>query len=328
MKARGLVAAAVALTGTLSVTLTGCITVHGETALVSVTSKSEAEKVLKKYVSSGNKAGKEYDAKLNATIERGALGEASQAALKIDKELDKERNNNSRATPVQVNDSRFHIPKQAGWPKFFMVDTATNLRPSGDARLLLAFTRESVDERWKASFHALVDTSDLPEFAEDEEGHAKAVPQGGGKDLLVAPGELSKAYTTYIGSKGEGDFADGRYTSQERENRAKKGTTRLARNEWADLPSDSKQYPPFGLYTKDGGALVFFASHMHAKQTAATGYRPRLPPRAKPLLEGDLKSSLTLSYVVQHTVRVPAAKSDDQITYLYHGRGLTGAKSD
>lgn len=327
MKARGLTTAAVAVAGALSVTLSGCMTVHGETAVVSATSKDEAEKVLKEYVSSGNKAGREYDAKLNATIERGALGEASQAALTIDKELDKGREGAARSQAVKVNDSRFHIPQQAGWPKFFMVDTATSLRPSGDARLLLAFTRESVDERWKASFHALVDTSDLPEFAEDSDGHVKAVPNGGGKDLLVAPHELSQAYADYL-SKGEGEFADGRHTSQERENRAKRGTTKLARNEWADLPASSEQYPPFGLYTKDGGAMVFFASHMHAKQTTTKGYTPGLPDRAKPLLKGDLKSSLTLSYVVQHTVRVPADKSDDQITYLYNGRGLTGAKSE
>lgn len=327
MKARGLTTAAVAVAGALTATLTGCVTVHGETAVVTALSKSEAQKVLKEYISSGNKAGREYDTKLNATIERGALGEASQAAMKIDKELDKKRDGGPRSQPVKVNDPRFHIPRQAGWPKFFVVDTATSLRPSGDARLLLAFTRESVEERWKASYHALVDTGELPEFAEDAEGHAKAVPNGGGEELVTPPHKLSQAYADYLG-KGEGEFADGRHTSAERKKRAERGRTRLARNEWADMPASTEQYPPFGLYTKDGGAMVFFASHLHAKQTVTKGYTPNLPDRAEPLLEDELKGSLTLTYVVQHTVRVPTTKSGDQISYLYNGRALTGAKSD
>ena len=329
MKTRVLAAAVstVVLTGTLS----GCMTVHGESAVVPVTTKAEAEKVLDHYVSASNKAYQEHDTKLNATIERGALGEGSQGYIKTLKALDPEKKQTPQ--PVKVTDSKFHIPQQAGWPKFFVVDTASNVERagnSGENRLLLAFTRQSVDERWKASYQAVVAASDVPEFAEDKDGHAEDVPMNEAKGLLAAPGQLSKAYTSYLGS-GKGDFAQGPQTTGKRDKRAKLKPRKGARTEFADLAADSKVYPPFALRTQGGDALAFFTTHQHTKQTVAPGIgiRPPVRPGAKALLEGEAKQSLTEIFVLQQLVRVPTAQhKSDGIVFLNQTAQRTAAKGE
>ncbi|MBB1253042.1 hypothetical protein [Streptomyces alkaliterrae] len=313
---------ALALTGALS----GCVTVHGETAVVPATTKAEAEKVLSKYLSTSNKANRNHDAALAATVERGALGEVNQASLKVARALRPEGAKDFR--PLELTDTRFHIPRQAGWPKFFLAD-ATGKGTSGERRVLLAFTRDGIGEPWRASYRAVVDAADVPEFAEDEEGHAVAFPAPDTKSVALAaePDELSKAYVKQL-KDGKGPFADGPYTSGKRENRRKNTNRPTARNEWADQAADSTRYAPFGLYTGKGDALVFFTSHLHTKQTAATGYKPSVLPEVEPLLKGQVKRSLTQTLLLQHAVLVPTADSGDKIDFLYQHTGRISAKGE
>ncbi|MBU7599347.1 hypothetical protein JGS22_017425 [Streptomyces sp. P38-E01] len=329
MKTRVLAAAVstVVLTGTLS----GCMTVHGQNAVVPATTEAEAQKVLDKYVAAANKAFTQHDLKLNATVERGALGEGSQAYIRTLRALDPERKQTPQ--PVKVKDSKFHIPQQAGWPKFFVVDTASNVEQSagsGENRLLLAFTRQSADERWKASYQAVVAAGDVPEFAEDEDGHADDVPMNEDGGLITAPGDLSKAYTSYLGS-GEGDFADGPQTTGKREKRAKVKPRKGARTEFADLAANNKIYAPFALRTRSGDALAFFTMHQHTKQTVAPniGIRPPVRPGAKALLEGEAKLSLTEVFVLQQLVRVPTVENrSNGIVFLSQTAQRTAAKGE
>lgn len=327
MKTRVLAAAVstVVLTGMLS----GCMTVRGENAVVPATTKSEAEKVLEDYVSDSNEAYRERDTKLNASIERGAQGEGSQGQIKTLAALDPDKK--QQPDPLKVTDSKFHIPQQAGWPKFFVVDTASNVERSakaGENRLLLAFTRQSVKERWKASYQAVVAASDVPEFAEDKDGHVEAVPMNEADDLLATPGKLSEAYTSYL-ADGKGDFADGPHTSGKREKRANLKPRKGVRTEFADLPADNKSYAPFALRTKGGDALAFFTMHQHTKVTVAAGMKPQMRAGAKALLEGEAKQSVTEIFVLQQLVRVPTVENKaDGIVFLSQTAQRTAAKGE
>ncbi|UGY91077.1 hypothetical protein [Streptomyces gobiensis] len=323
MKARVLAAAGVAMA--LAATLSGCMTVHGETAIVPATSKAEAKKVLKDFVTVTNKANQAYDAKLNATIERDALGDIDQAGLKARHAITPE--GDEEYQPLKLTSTQFHIPQQAGWPKFFVVDAASN--KASEKRWMLVFARDSIDDKWKAAYLGLLNPDDVPDLAKDEDGYAKAVPNGGGADLLIAPDKLSKAYTTYLQDGKGSTFADGPQTTEWRERREKWANRPAARNEWADLPADSEQYPPMGLYTEDGDALVFFASHHHTKQTVAEGYTPKVDPLVEPLMKGEAKRSLTQMLMGQQVVSVPAADADeDQVGFLDRQSGVVSAEGE
>jgi hypothetical protein len=320
VKARVLAAAGVmtALTATLS----GCVTVHGETAIVPATDKAEAKKVLRNFVTVTNQANEAYDADRIATIERGVLGDTDQASLEARRAVDPEGDEDYE--PLELTDAQFHIPRQAGWPKFFVTDTTSNRL--SEKRWVLVFSRNAIDEKWKAAYLGLLDPAGLPEFAEDKDGYVKAVPNGGGEDLLIAPDKLSEAYTTFLRDGRGSTFADGPRTTGRREIREKSANRPAARNEWADLPAGSRQYPPMGLYTEEGGALVFFTHH-HTRQTVADGYTPKVHSLVKPLLKGEAKRSLTQVFMGQQAVNVPAEDAGDgQITFLDQRTGIISAK--
>ncbi|AXK36797.1 hypothetical protein DVA86_33890 [Streptomyces armeniacus] len=323
MKARLLAATTTA--AVLSATLSGCITVHGEDAVIPAVGKGEARKVLDEFTAVNNKSNKTYDAGLNATVEAGALGAIDQAGLKSRKKVHPEGNDDF--DPLKFSDSRFLIPKQAGWPKFFVADTKSNR--GSDGRWFLLFQRDSADAKWKATYLAVLDPADTPEFAVGKDGYAKAVPDvGGGEKLAVEPDKISKAYARYL-QEGEGEFAAGAHTSKWREEREKTAEKPGVRTEWADTPAVPPQFAPFGLRTKDGGAMLFFATHHHKKQTVAEGYTPQVKdPYVKALMTGTPKKSLTYVRVSEQAVTVPPAKKGGEITFLSRIAGLTSVKAE
>ncbi|GAA2401632.1 hypothetical protein GCM10010420_30690 [Streptomyces glaucosporus] len=323
-KARGLRAVAVlvaVLTGLTGVS--GCVTVHGEKAVVPATTEAEAAKVLEEFTKTNNEANRTYDAKLNTTIETGALGAIDQAGLRAKRSVHPD--GNPDPSPLELSDARFLIPKQAGWPKFFVADAASNR--SRGARWLLVFTRGGIAEKWKASYLAVLAENAVPDFAEDGEGHVEAVPAGETARLAMAPEDLGRAYADYLREGGDA-FADGPLTSEVREERKKSAVSPGARTEWADLPAEDARFAPLGLRTEDGGALVFFTTHHQSKQTVAEGYRPRVrDPYVKALLEGTPKQSVTYVRVALQTASVPAADAADRkVRLVYRLQGLTGAK--
>ncbi len=315
-----LVAVLTGLTG-----VSGCLTVHGEKAVVPATTEAEAAKVLKEFVTTGNKANRTHDPKLNTTVETGALGAIDQAGLRAKQAVHPDGNPDHK--PLELTDARFLIPKQAGWPKFFVADTASNR--SRGARWLLVFTRNGIEEKWKASYLAVLPEDSVPEFAEDGEGHVEAVPTDETARLAVAPKDLSRAYTDYL-REGGGTFADGPLTNRVREERRKSATSPGARTEWADLPAEDARFGPLGLRTEDGGALVFFTTHHQMKQTVAKGYRPEVKdPYIKALLEGTPKQSVTYVRVALQVASVPAADAaEPHVGVVYRLQGLTSAKGE
>ncbi|THA26672.1 hypothetical protein E4198_20170 [Streptomyces sp. RKND-216] len=327
MRSRLLTAATTATV--LAATLSGCITVHGETAVVPAISTSEARKVLDRFIEVNNKANRTFDAELNKTIEGGALGAIDQAGLRARDEV--HRQGNEDFSPLELTDPRFLIPEQAGWPKSFVADTASN-RGNG-SRWYLVFQRDGIDEPWLATYLAVLSEEETPEFATDGDGHVQDVPVGGGpggepgaEKLAVPPEKASKSYTTYLQEGGEG-WAAGPHTSAWREERAKNAEQPRVRTEWADLPVQPPRFTPFALRTEDGGAVVFFASEHYMKQTASKGYSPKVDdPYVEALMEGEAKQSVTYVRVSEQAVLVPTAADGGDVEFLSRVTGLTEVK--
>ncbi|MGD9485666.1 hypothetical protein WDH52_20845 [Streptomyces sp. TRM70308] len=332
MRARVRVAAvavtlATALTGLTG--LTGCVTVHGATAVVPAITEAEAERVLARYAEVANEAHATYDPDLVGQVSEGALGAIEQASLTAHRAVAPE--GDADHTPFTFTDPRFHIPRQAAWPKFFLADTGVRAGDT-ESHWLLMFTRDAVDEDWRAAYRATLAPEDVPRFTEDADGYARALRRGEAEELLLDPGELGEAYTDFL-QDGEGDaFAEGDATTGRRETRAKSAGKATERHQWSDTPADPERYPAMGLATEDGGAAVFFTVHQHTRKTMAEGYTPQVPRLMEPLLEGEARQSLTTAYVYQQLVSVPsrAAAEDDgeRIVFVDQASGLVSAEGE
>lgn len=305
------------------------MTVHGETAIVPAIGKAEAHKVLTTFQAKNNEANKTYDVGVNRSIEAGALGAIDQAGLKARHAVYGSRSKDF--APLELSDPRFLIPEQAGWPKSFVADVQAahqGKQEDGGARWLLVFQRGSIDDTWKAVYLAVLTPDAMPQFATDADGHVEDVPLGKGrKGLTVAPGRLSKSYTTYLSRQAGQKFADGDATSGLLAQRSKEQQQPNVRTEYADLPAESPQYTPFALRTEDGGAVVFFASQHQTKRTLPRNYTAKVSnPLVKALMSGTPEHSVTYVYVAQDTVKVPSAKQGGQITFLDQIKDLTRAE--
>ncbi|MEU5614721.1 hypothetical protein ACI2L4_09685 [Streptomyces sparsogenes] len=306
-------------------TLTGCMTVHGERENIPSVAKDEAPKALKRFTDTYNKAYRELDPSLVSQVETGPLQEISTADLKA--QHAQTPGGNPHASPLKLSDARYIIPKQVGWPKFFVADTESN---RDDNRWLLVFTRGGADEPWKAAYLSILSRDEVPDFQIDKDGWAKPVPADGGTPKLTAgPGKLSGAYTDYL-MTGKGDvFADGASTSGLRTTRKKYLRTPKFWTEYIDTAAQGPRYAPVGLRLNDGGALVFFASHHRQKQTMAKGYRPNPTPQIKALMTGEAKKSVTLTRISEAAVRVPARDAaDPKVVFLNRLEGVTAAKGE
>ncbi|MDT0264786.1 hypothetical protein RM844_00625 [Streptomyces sp. DSM 44915] len=293
--------------------LSGCMTVHGETAVVPAATEDEAEQVLERYFEVTNEARRTYDAELNATVEAGALAEINGAGLTAQGALAEEAaaaegeegaegEETDGAAQLSYANPRFLIPQQAGWPKFFMVDTEIE---GNESRWLLTFSRNSVDEEWKARYLSVLQPSAIPEFAEDEDGYLEDI-QIASEDtgLSVVPGELGTAYTEYL-DQGQGSFLGGPYTSEVLAAREAAAEDPASSTDFADVPSEQDAHPTFAVRTADGGALVLFTMRMDEKRTWAEGETPQVHEMVKPLMQGTADSAVTLQRYATFTAYVP-----------------------
>lgn len=322
MRVRARVAKTVAaLAGALAMaaSLSGCVTVHGENAVVPAASKAEARRALERYVKVSNEAYASYDSGLNETIEKGPLGAIDNAALYAQHQLSPEGDEDYE--PLEVSDTRYHIPQQAGWPKFFVVDTATN---RSEDRWLMVFTRDSIDEKWKATYLAVLPADEIPEFATDGDGYLQDIPAGGGSGLAIAPDELSASYAgTLTGDggmagdgylqTGEGPFADGPYTSELLAERDASNSSPEYEMQYRDWAAEEAENAPVAIRTADGGALVLFASHHSDKQTVVPGRSPSVDPLVEELMEGTAETSVTRTWVAMQAALVPEGEGDTVI---------------
>ncbi|TDC72713.1 hypothetical protein [Streptomyces hainanensis] len=335
---------AAGLTAVLALTtgLSGCMTVHGEEAIVPALTTEEAQAALDHYVEVYNEAKPANDAELNATIETGGLGAVNGATLdaKAGAIADAEEQGDEQIIqqiteaygpesfrPLELSDVQYHIPEQAGWPKFFVADASSNL---AESRWLLVFTRDALDEDWRVSYLAQVPGAQLPELADEENGALVDIPATGGEgdDLVVPPGELSAAYAEYLSSNGPGEageFAEGRYTSDALASRAESNSSAAFRTEFIDEAAEGEEFAPVAMRTADGGALVFFTTQHGSKQTVAEGESPaevlQLDPAALALMDGDAQRAVTWERIATQVAYVPAGEGQVQI--LSQIRGAT-----
>ncbi|MCC5034735.1 hypothetical protein DMH02_016270 [Streptomyces sp. WAC 00631] len=311
------------LSATALLTLTGCVTVHGERAVVPAVTKAEAAKALERFTDGYNRANRELDPALGARVETGALQTMGEADLKARRV--KNPDGLPDYPPLKLTDARFAIPRQAGWPKFFVADTDSN---RDDNRWLLVFTRSALDDPWKAAYLSILSRDEVPEFAVDEDGYAEPVTGGRGSALLTDPAKISKTYTDYLGS-GEGElFADGYATSAQLAYRKRESKTPKYWTQFADQPARPPQYRTVALRTEDGGALAFFAAHHTQKQTMAEGFTINKinDQKANALLTGKAEKSLTLVRISQSAVSIPPKGDAGKVVFLNRLEGLTAAR--
>lgn len=296
--------AALALTGSLVASVSGCVTVHGEEALVPAISQEDAEGVLDHYLEVKNEANPGYDAELTATIETGSLGEINGAGQVARARVHPD--GNPGYTPLDFSDTRYLIPRQAGWPKYFVADTATN---RNETRWLLVFTRGGIDQEWLASYLMLLEPGDVPEFTEDAEGYAEPVAPDDGEGLAMSPAELATAYAAYL-QDGAGPFAEGSHTTGERTKRQTADQDLNVAYQRQDLAAEEPPYVPVALRTTEG-ALVFFSVHHHEKQTWADGQTPVVNEYVEALLEGTATRAVTTKSMAMLGARLPATDATD-----------------
>ncbi|MBA2948729.1 hypothetical protein [Streptomyces himalayensis] len=317
-------AVSVALMSALSVTASGCVTVHGEREVVPAATKAEAARALKDFLIAYNKADKMYDQSVDADRVTGALADIDAAKHKAGHT--NHPDGNPSHVPLKLTDAEFTIPKKAGWPRWFVADTHSN--KSENARWLLVFTRGGADEVWEVSYLTVLSPDDIPEFKKDKDGWAEPVTANAA-DLAVEPKDLSRSYATYLKDGGT-SFAPGTHTSQWRAAREKNASRPGLARQYVDEPLTSGDYAPVGLRTDDGGALVFFTTHHYEKQTAAQGVTLTVnDANIEALMTGEPKQSLTLEWVSNQAVLDPAkTASDDRIKILSRIQGLTGARGE
>lgn len=305
----------------LSLPLAGCMTVHGERADIPSATPAQAASVLRHFTDVNNQASKTYDARLVDQIEAGPLGAADHAGVTA-----RHAGNpggNPSFTPLVLSDPKFWIPRQVGWPKFFVADVATN-RGSG-TRWLLVFRRAGAGQPWHADFLAVVDAKTLPAPARDRHGYVVPVPVHGG-GLLAPPARLGTLYAGYLQNGDHADdFAPGSATTQLRADRGAHARTADSVTQYADQAADGGDYTPVALRTADGGALVFFGTRHQSKSTYRAGYQLSVDQDTRALMTGTPRTSVTLSHVAEQLVAVPASGGTGRITFVSRLVGLVAA---
>ncbi|MFF0742629.1 hypothetical protein ACFYVL_19755 [Streptomyces sp. NPDC004111] len=301
--------AALATAGALALTASGCVTVHGETAVVPSATRAEAARALQDFTAAYNKADKAYDPALSAGRVTGALGAINQGGLKARQK--QSPGGNPRHRELALTDTKFLIPKKAGWPRWFVADADSNRDTEGgsaDSRWLIVFVRGGANQLWEAAHLLTLSPGEVPKFAVDADGWAKPAPADGA-GLAAAPRELSRAYAAYLQNRGKAGsvrFAPGADTTLWLASR-QRASQRIGRSmQYLDQQLDTGAFAPVALSTADGGAFVFFATRHFEKQTAARGV-PLLDLNADvtALMTGTAKSTLTKERVSSQVALVP-----------------------
>ncbi|GAA2312543.1 hypothetical protein OKJ48_12430 [Streptomyces kunmingensis] len=315
-------AAAAAAAVVLSLTASGCVTVHGELEVMPTTTKTQAARALDTFVTAYNKADKTYDRAADAKYVSGALAAIDAAKLKAGRAVSPEGNTNHK--PLKLSDTNITVPKKAGWPRWFVTDSANSRIPS--SRWVMVFTRDAVEEPWAVSYLTVFRGDTLPEFKKDADGWGEAVAADAG-GLAVRPGDLGEKYATYLKDGGDG-FADGAYTSEWRASRKKNESRPGLTTQFIDEPLKDGDYAPIALRTEDGGALVFFATRRFEKQTAFSGSDlPAISPSVKALMSGDAKQSATYGFVSNQAAVIPGGGSaGGAVQVLNRVEGITTAE--
>ncbi|WP_030413781.1 hypothetical protein [Streptomyces sp. NRRL S-1448] len=301
------------------------MTVHGEREMLPAVTKADGAKALQRFAAGFNKAKRQLDPELNPSFEGGALLALDQAGIRAAHALKPQGDPSYPA--LAFRDAHFTIPKQVGWPKYFIADAASNRKAAdGSAsRWFLVFSRNGVKEKWRAVYLAEFAGNKAPELKTDQDGFAEAVPAGAKSGLTVDPGKLSRAYADYLNTGKGSTFASGPNTDGWRARRARDTNQPGARILWEDTASD---YPPVALRTTDGGALVFFSTFYHQQKTVSAGSVITVPAQLQGLMDGPTKKTNRMAFttVSAQAVTVPAKGSGGKVTVLNRREAKTSVK--
>ncbi|MGW0120685.1 hypothetical protein [Streptomyces sp. NPDC003327] len=323
LAARGIAATAATLVLTLAAS--GCVTVHGELALLPAATEAEAAQALAEFTAAYNRADKAHDPALDADRVTGPFGATNQAGLRSRAVTSPGGNPNHQ--PLELTDARFLLPRKAGWPRWFVADTDSNRdvdEGREDNRWLLAFLRNGPDQPWEVAHLAILSTAAVPEFAA-EEGYA--VPVAADSDAVaVAPKDLGARYAAFLRDGERGPLAAGPHTTGWRDDRLKGENRPGLVTQYVDQVADQGDFAPLGLRTRDGGALVFFATRYFERQTAAKGYRPKVAPEVKALMTGEVTDTVTREWVSDQAALVrPAGTAEDAVVVAGRLQGVVAA---
>ncbi|MFJ6630098.1 hypothetical protein ACIQMR_01655 [Streptomyces sp. NPDC091376] len=323
----GRAATGLAAVTVLSLAASGCVTVHGELEVVPSATKAEAARALKDFTDAYNRADKAYDPALNAGRVTGALGAINQAGLKARSITTPGGNQQHR--PLELTDATFHVPKKAGWPRWFLADVDSNRdTDSGDqdTRWLMVFVKNGKNQLWEAAYLAIVSPGSVPKFLTDKDGWAQPVAADSAR-TAVAPRDLSEEYASYLQTGKPEHFAQGTHTTGWRQVREQNARRPGLQTQYVDQALDTGDFAPLGLATEDGGALVFFALRYFDQQTAAKGYRPKVGPDVRALLSGQVNRTLTKEWVSSQAVMLaPSGGSGPSVRIVSRLQGVTSAK--
>jgi hypothetical protein len=306
----------------LSLTASGCVVVHGEREVLPSSTRAEAAKALRQFLTAYNKADKAYDSSLDADHVTGALGDIDAARLKAGHIINPD--GNPSHSPLKLSGVRYTIVKKAGWPRWFVAEAQGN--KGGNLHWLLVFTRSGLGRPWQVAYLTLISPGTLPKAQKDADGFAEAVPVNSAR-LAVAPRDMSRSYTTYL-QKGGKNFTSGPHTDQWRAQRKQNSKRPGLVTQYIDEPLTSGAYAPLALRTEDGGALVFFTTRRYEKQTAAANASVPTPNESvKALTTGEIKQSLTMEFVSNGVAYDPRkGAGGDQVAMLARLEGLTSAQ--
>ncbi|MGW2859182.1 hypothetical protein [Streptomyces sp. NPDC001205] len=310
----------------LTVTASGCVTVHGEREVVPSATKAEAADALTAFTDAYNRADKAYDPALDAGRVTGAFGATTQAGFTARHVTSP--GGNPQHTDLTLTDAKYTIPRQAGWPRWFVADTDSNRdqddKGPNDTRWLLLFLRGGPQQGWKLAYLSILGVKDVPAFKTDQDGWAEPV-RPDDPSLAVAPKDLSADYASYLQDGRPPVFADGEHTSGWREARQKNAVRSGRISQFLDQPLNEGDFAPLGLRTADNGALIFFAARHFERQTAAKGVRLDVSPDEKALMSGEVKSSLTREWISNELARVPA---QGRVVLANRVQGLVSLKGE
>ncbi|MFE0737970.1 hypothetical protein [Streptomyces sp. NPDC058855] len=324
--ARGVATTAAALA--LALTASGCVTVHGELELLPPATREEAARALAEFTAAYNRADKKHDPALAAGRVTGPFGAINQAGLRA--RAVTAPGGNPNHLPLELTDARFALPRKAGWPRWFLADADSNRdvdEGAADNRWLLTFVRNGPDQPWEVAHLVILGTDTVPEFAE-EGGYAVPVTAGGGEGALaVAPKDLGARYVAFLKDGEQGPLAAGPHTTRWRADRLKAAKRPGLATQYLDQVADQGDFAPLGLRTKDGGALVLFATRYFERQTAAQGYRPKVAPEVKALMTGEVSRTVTKEWVSDQAALVkPAGADRDGVVVLGRLQGVVAAE--
>ena len=192
------------------VILSGCMTVHGEREMLPAVSKAEGAKALTRFTDSFNKTYRELDPKRNPSFEAGALLAIDQAGIKASQALRPQGNPDFPA--LELTEPRFTVPKQAGWPKYFVADAHSNRGRQGPPHPVVPGVQPRRPQREVARGLLRAVPGQQGAGAEDE-GRLR---RGGAARLRLrsdgGPGRLSRAYADFLNTGKGSVFAPGPQT--------------------------------------------------------------------------------------------------------------------